>query len=247
MLKRILLIGALLLMAAAAYYVTPVWREISMMCSEDPAVWEDAIADFAAADEDAPPPDGAVLFVGSSTIRLWETLAEDMAPLPLYRRGFGGAKVNDVLVYANRIITNYRPSAVVVYVGGNDVTSVLCNEPKPAERIAELTRNLIAKIHAGLPAKPVYYVAIKPTSGDDGDLERAAAVNVALRDTAATDELLFFIDANDAVVGTDGRVRPELLKRDGVHLNREGYALWAPVIRERLLADSAAWGSEPAR
>jgi len=200
-------------------------------------VWEDAIQAFADADERAPPAAGAVLFVGSSTIRLWESLQEDMAPLPVMRRGFGGAKVNDVLVYADRIITPYRPAAVVVYVGGNDVSSVLCNEAKPAERVVELSRELLAKIRADLPGTPVYYLAINPSFRDEQDRARAGAVNAMLRDAATTDDLLSYIDASGPLTGADGRVRAELLKRDGVHLNRRGYAVWTPGIRQRLLED----------
>lgn len=152
----------------------------------------------------------------------------------------GVAKVNDVIVYADRIVTNYRPSAVVIYVGGNDVTGALCNEPKPADRIVELTRALLAKIYAGLPGTPVYYVAVKPTFRRDEDLARSHAVNAAMRELATNDDRLAFVDANEPITGANGRVPEDLLKRDGVHLNREGYARWAPGIRERLLA-----GEEP--
>lgn len=235
MVKRLILVMALSVIAAAVYYITPIWREISMMCNEDPAVWEDAIQEFAEADERSPPPAGRVLFVGSSSIRMWDTLHDDMAPLPVIRRGFGGAKVNDVLVYADRIITRYQLAAVVIFVGSNDVRSGLCNEPKPADRVAELTRELITRIHEDMPGTPVYYLAITPAHAADQDLQRVAAVNAALQSAATTDDQLFFIDANDPITGTDGRVRPELLKRDGVHLNRQGYKTWAPIIRERLL------------
>jgi len=237
MVKRLLLGLVLVAIAAAGYYVAPIWREIATMCSEDPAVWEDAIQAFADADERAPPAAGAVLFVGSSTIQLWATLQEDMAPLPVMRRGFGGAKVNDVLVYADRIIAPYRPAAVVVYVGGNDVSSVLCNEAKPAERVVELTHELIAKIHGSLPGTPVYYLAINTSFKDEQSRARAVAVNAVLRDAAAADDLLSYIDASAPITGADGRVRAELMKRDGVHLNRQGYAAWAPGIRQRLLED----------
>lgn len=237
MAKRITLITALLVVAGAVYYVAPIWREISMMCSEDPAIWEEAIREFEAADAASPPPAGAVLFVGSSTIRLWETLQEDMAPLSVIRRGFGGAKVNDVLVHADRVIAPYRPSAVVVFIGGNDVSGVLCNEAKPAERVVQLTRELIAKIHAELPGTPVYYLAITPAFESAEDLARAAAANAMLREVSANEGGFFFIDGNASITGADGRVPPELLKRDGRHLNREGYATWAPVIRQRLSED----------
>jgi lysophospholipase L1-like esterase len=245
MAKRLISVMALLFIAVAIYYVAPVWREISMMCDEDPAVWEDAIREFAEADTRSPPSTGAVLFVGSSSIRMWETLHDDMAPLRVIRRGFGGAKVNDVRVYADRIITPYQPAAVVIFVGSNDVTSVLCNDPKPADRVVELTRKLIATVRAGLPGTPVYYLAIMPAHADDQDRQRVAEVNTALREAATTDDQLFFIDANDPITGADGRVRSELLKRDGIHLNRQGYKAWAPIIRERLLGDFPAEATVP--
>lgn len=234
-LKRVAIAAALLAVAGAAWYVAPIWREISMMCREDPAIWEETIAAFEASDAAAPPRPGSVLFVGSSSIRLWDSLQEDMAPLPVIGRGFGGAKVNDVLVYADRLITPYEPAAVVIFVGGNDVADVACNEPKSAKRVAELTRELIDRIHARLPGTPVYYLALTPSARDEAD--SAGDVNERVRGLAASDEWLSYIDANGPVTGADGRVPAELLKRDGIHLNRAGYALWAQPIRERLLAD----------
>lgn len=241
MIKRIVLVVALLIIVVVAYTIAPAWREISMMCSEDAGVWEDTIRDFTDADAISLPPTGAVLFVGSSTIRFWEDLREDMAPLPVIRRGFGGAKVNDILVYADRIITPYRPAAVVIFVGSNDVSSTLCNDAKSAGRVAKQTLKLIAEIHTDLPATPIYYLAIKPAYSNDQDLLRAATVNDALESAAAANDQLFFIDANDAITGADGRVRPELLQRDGVHLNRQGYQAWSPIIRQRLMDDSVGW------
>lgn len=244
MTRRLLLAAALLVVAAAVYFVAPIGREIYMMCSDDPTIWEDAIRAFEEADDRAPPPDGAVLFVGSSTIRLWETLRDDMAPLQVIRRGFGGAKVNDVLFYSDRIIAKYRPAAVVLFIGSNDVSGQFCNEASSPDRVVELTRDLIAKIHADLPRTPIYYLAIKPSYSNANVLAGVAAVNAAIRDAANTDAQLIFIDANDAIVGADGRVRQELLERDGLHLNRQGYVLWAPAIRERLLKDFSMTGGD---
>jgi hypothetical protein len=85
--------------------------------------WEPAITAFETQDRRQPPKPGQVVFAGSSSIRFWHTLAADMAPIPVLNRGFGGAHLRDVLRYADRIVTPYRPQAVVVYAGENDLGS----------------------------------------------------------------------------------------------------------------------------
>jgi hypothetical protein len=45
--------------------------------AEDFAKWEKEISAFEQQDRENPPPKNAIVFVGSSSIRLWSTLAED--------------------------------------------------------------------------------------------------------------------------------------------------------------------------
>ena len=83
--------------------------------------WQSEIAAFAAVDRLDPAPADAVLFVGSSSIRLWHTLAADLPDVPTINRGFGGSEIADSVYFAEQLIRPYRPRAIVMYAGGNDL------------------------------------------------------------------------------------------------------------------------------
>src|SRR5579884_12242 len=123
----------------------------------NPAVWEDAIRAFEAEDRRNPPPAGVLVFTGSSSIRFWETLARDMAPLPVLNRGFGGSRIADVTHYAHRIVTPYRPRAVVFYAGENDIALA----GRTAEQVRDDFAAFCARVHAALPDVPIYFISIK--------------------------------------------------------------------------------------
>ena len=87
----------------------------------DPKRWEKDIAAFEASDRTNPPPKGSVLFIGSSSIRLWKSLAADFPDLKVINRGFGGSHIPDTTHFAERIIFPYEPSKIVLYAGDNDI------------------------------------------------------------------------------------------------------------------------------
>lgn len=235
--KRVLLVVAVGILALGGTVGTRAWVEISRSISEDPLVWEPAIRAFEEQDRQVPPPASPVVFVGSSSIRLWDTLAEDMAPLVTLRRGFGGAKVGDVTHFADRIVSRYRPRAVVIFVGANDMGSALGNVPKTPERLLELTRELVARLRAADAALPIYWLAIKPTTTDASRWKRGRVLNGLVAAWAETEPGVHFVDANAELFGKEGAADGSKLMIDGIHLNDAGYAVWAPPIRERLLAD----------
>ena len=106
--------------------------------------FEDEISAFEAADSLAMPAPGSVLFVGSSSIRFWNTLEEDMAPLPVINRGFGGSTFDDLLFYMDRIVMPYQPSAVVLYEGDNDIAS---DQTQPQDVVVDLLQFLMTLTH----------------------------------------------------------------------------------------------------
>ncbi len=93
----------------------------NLKASESSEYFAADIARFATADRDLPPPAHPIVFVGSSSIRLWDTLQQDMAPLPVLNRGFGGARLSSVVHFVDRVVVQYRPRAVVLYAGDNDL------------------------------------------------------------------------------------------------------------------------------
>jgi lysophospholipase L1-like esterase len=233
-----IVLGVLAVVVAAVGWVGwGLYGEISKAASDDPLVWESAIAAFEAEDRRNPPLPDAVVFVGSSSIRMWGTLAEDMAPLPTIQRGFGGAKVPDVVHYAERIVTPYAPRAVVVYVGGNDLSDFFGSQAKRPDEVVEGYRRLVEIIWRERPDTPIYFVALKPTTLRAENAGAVALVNSATRAYAEDHAHLHFIDASPGLLLPDGTADPDKLLWDGIHLNTAGYAAWSAPIRARLLAD----------
>ena len=87
----------------------------------DLAKWEGEIRAFEEADRQSPPPTGGIVFAGSSSIRLWTSVKDDFASLPVLNRGFGGSQIREVTAFADRIVIPYRPRLIVFYCGSNDV------------------------------------------------------------------------------------------------------------------------------
>lgn len=232
--KRLLLmlLAAVVLVAACLYGFLRWygWR------SQDPTFFEDAIAAFEAEDRVSAPAQPVVVFTGSSSVRLWSSLAEDMAPIPVLNRGFGGSQMSHVVHYAERIIHPYRPVAVVVYAGDNDLAP---RTGKTAETVLTDFEELVRSVHAELPEARIYYLTIKPSRlrwDRWPEMERA---NQRIAAFAASDSRLGVIDIGPATLGPDGTPRDDVFRIDGLHLNATGYAAWAEIVRPALLADPA--------
>lgn len=203
--------------------------------------FDDDIAAFEAGDRDAPPPEGAVVFVGSSSIRFWDSLEADMAPLPVIRRGFGGAHMAHVTRHAERIVHAYAPAVVVVYAGDNDLSAV--SDKTPADVVRDFA-TFASALHAALPDTQLLFIAIKPSIRrfDRWPLMRAG--NEAIAAFAEADPRISVIDVASPMLGADGEPREELFAFDGLHLSDQGYALWAEVVRP---AVETAWQARSGR
>lgn len=201
--------------------------------------WEREIALFEERDRVTPPRAGAVLFIGSSTIRLWKTLAADFPTLTVINRGFGGSHIADSLRYAERIITPYKPRLVIFYAGSNDIAA-----GKTPERVAADYRELVQKVHKKLPRTRFAYVSILPTPARQHLNAEMRRTNALIKDYVATDRRLSYIDAYPVLLGTDGKLRPGLYVQDQLHLNAEGYNLLQAAITKHLQGETA---KEPER
>jgi lysophospholipase L1-like esterase len=191
--------------------------------------WEADIQQFERADRKAPPAPGGVLFVGSSSIRMWESLAEDFPGVPVLNRGFGGSELADVLLYVERIVIPYRPRRVVVYAGENDLAA-----GKEPERVVAEFRALVARIHAELPDTRIGFVSIKPSPSRWHLAPAMRRANAAVRDLTAGDPRLFYVDVFSAMLDADGRPREEIFLDDRLHMNARGYEIWRVAIRPHL-------------
>lgn len=197
----------------------------------DPARFENAIQKFEQADAKQMPPENAVLCVGSSSIRMWHTaLSEDLAPLTVIGRGFGGSNTNDLLHFAGRIVIRYKPRAVMIYEGDNDIAQGI----KPYE-VRAAYEVLIDKIEDDLPDCRVYLLAVKPSPKRWDFWPKMAQVNEMLAELAEDNETVTYIDIATPMLDVDGKPRADLFIKDNLHLNRKGYELWRDTIRPILV------------
>lgn len=196
----------------------------------NPQRWRDAMQAFRTADEQQPPSEGALLFVGSSSIRLWD-LAKWFPDRQTVNRGFGGSEICDSNHYFDLLIAKHRPRLVVLYAGDNDVAG-----GKSAKTVHEHFRQFVVKAHDALPETPVLFVAIKPSIARWKLAATMADANARIAEDCRKDKLLTFVDVWQPMLGEDGKPRAELFVDDGLHLNEEGYKLWTRLVSEHLRA-----------
>lgn len=195
--------------------------------------WEKDIAAFEAADLTAPPPKGEILFIGSSTIRLWD-LKASFPDLKTINRGFGGSEMQDSTRYVDRIVVPYSPRVVVVYAGDNDIMGT------PSEQIVIAFERFVRAVHAKLPETKILYIGIKPSLLRWNQVDRMRQANAMIRQFCERDERLGFVDTDNAMLGWDEKPRRELYVADGLHLTPAGYQILNALVRPFLAPAPAA-------
>lgn len=191
------------------------------------APFRDEIIRFAEVDRIQTPPSCGVLFVGSSSIRLWTSLRQDMQPLPVINRGFGGSTIADAIRYFDRIVTPYRPRAVVFYSGENDIDA----GTTPADAAAAFARFMALK-RDRLGDTPVFFISAKPSRLRIAQMPRQAELNRAVLELADAQPDLHFIDIVDAML--DKGVPKDLYVDDGLHMSPAGYSIWRDKVASTL-------------
>lgn len=202
--------------------------ELEKFKSEDPRVWEEDIAEFEKEDEKGKNPANPVVFVGSSSIRFWDSLIEDMAPIPVVQRGFGGAKFNDVVYYADRLVSVHKPSAVVLFVGTNDISS---SGTKSPEVLLASYKKFVEIVRLQQSHLPIYYIAITQSNLRWEHWAIAQKTNQLIINYTKQDENLYVIDTSSALMGADGKPDATNYRLDRLHLNEKGYAKWTNLIK----------------
>ena len=191
--------------------------------------WEREIQAFEKADRANPPPQDAVVFVGSSTIRMWKTLAQDFPEYKVLNRGFGGCQIADCTWYADRIVIPYHPRLIVLRAGVNDIAA-----GKTPEQVRDDFLAFVAKVRAKLPKTRIAYLTINATPSRWANVEREKKANQLIKDCIAKGANLDYIDTFDATMGADGKPRVELFAKDRLHFNAEGYKILTARVRDHL-------------
>ena len=195
----------------------------------DPQRFARQIAKFAEADEKSPPKRGVTVFVGSSSIRLWN-LPKYFGDLNAVNRGFGGSQISDVNHFARNVVLKYKPKKISFFCGGNDIAY-----GKTPERVLEDFQEFTKLLFRELPETKLIVLAIKPSPRREKFLGKVRAANGLIRTECRKDKRIHFLDGGfDLLVDENGKIREELYVDDRIHLNEEGYRLWTRMLRPHL-------------
>lgn len=219
------------LLSLASFFIVAPYRSA---CGAEPAEhnyakWEKEIATFERSDAATPPPKGALLFIGSSTIRLWTTLKQDFPESQVINRGFGGSQIVDATYFAPRIIFPYAPKAIYLRSGGNDLWA-----GKSVEQVFADFKAFVATIHANLPDTDIIFISLSPSIARWKQAEETKALNARVADFIKGKARLRYLETYDIALGPDGQPRPELFAKDKLHFSAEGYKLLVDRVRPDL-------------
>ncbi len=223
------LLGAALLAQAGTVPPVPAPAEVQRLSVVD-AKWRESFDAFEAADKAKPVQPGGVLFVGSSSIRLWENLEAQFQDQPLLvKRGFGGSQLSDCAAYLDRLVVAYKPRLVVLYAGDNDL-----NAGRTPQQVFDSYVEFVQGVQRALPDTRIAYLSIKPSPARAALLPQIRQANALIHEYAQGRPGLDYIDIHAPMLGADGQPRTELFGADRLHMNAQGYALWHEVIAAHL-------------
>jgi hypothetical protein len=218
----------LLLISIALLSCSPVKK---YMYVPEVLAWENDIQKFEQLDKSETYPKDAVLFAGSSSIKLWSTLENDMSPYPVIQRGYGGAKLSDFAVYADRIFAPHPCRAIVIFIA-NDITG--SESDKSPKEVAALFRYVLQVIRQTHPDTPVFWIAITPTASRWEAWNEIQKANSRIKDICEQNKNTWFIRTDFAFLDKNGKPKTELFIDDKLHLNQQGYAIWTEIVKKEL-------------
>ena len=195
---------------------------------QKPQRWDSDINKFLAYDSKNSFPKDAVLFVGSSSVRLWST-QKYFPELTVINRGFGGSQVSDLLNYYDRIVLKYSPRLIVLYSGDNDLAA-----NKTPEVVFNDFKTFINRTHKSLPNTPVIVLSVKTCKARASMLDGIQKVNSMLNSLVSSDSKLIYLDLGAALLKEDGQPDESFFKQDQLHLNPKGYQIWSDILNKTI-------------
>jgi lysophospholipase L1-like esterase len=203
------------------FIYSPLWAQ---------QTFEKEIRNYEKQDSISMPAKGQILFIGSSSFRIWKTFATDLAGIAAINRGFGGSTMTDALYYFDRMVVKYEPSTVVVYEGDNDL-----NKGKSLEDLAKEYKNFSNRLKKALPKTKLVYLAVRPSLSRIAIVDKQKQFNSWLADYCKSQKGRFFLDMHSPFYLPDGTVMPDIFVADRLHLNEKGYLIFSSKIREFIL------------
>ena len=212
----------------ALFLLTPLRVVLAQGTNHDYAKWEKEISAFERSDATNPPPKGACLFVGSSTIRLWKSLAHDFPSQQVINRGFGGSEIADSTHFADRIIVPYAPRLIFLRAGGNDLAA-----GKTVEQVFADFKDFVTTVHAKLPKADMVYISWSPSIARWYQHDKEKELNNLAQNFISGKPWLHYIETYPIVFGPDAKPRPDLFVADKLHFDALGYEFLAEQVRSQ--------------
>ncbi len=193
--------------------------------------WEAEIKKLEERDQQEADPEHSILFLGSSSIRLWKDLDSDLAPWRTINRGYGGAKFSDLAVFADRLAKSHQSEAVVIFVA-NDIVGKA--DDKSPQEVARLFKYVVSEVRKSHPTQPVFLIAITPTPSRFKAWPQIQMANIELQKVCDGDPSLHFIATESKYLDSAGNPIPKYFLDDMLHQNRDGYAVWSSIVKPEL-------------
>ena len=194
--------------------------------------FESEIAAFKKRDSISFPPKNAILFVGSSSFRIWQNVETSFPSHTIINRGFGGSILPDVIRYADDIIFPYQPKQIVIYCGENDIAS---SDTVIAQLVLERFKTLFQIIRNRMAGVPVLFVSIKPSPSRWTLKNKMIEANELIKKYLKKKKHTYFVNVWNPMLGPDGKPIGTLFLPDKLHMNASGYAIWQKIIEPFLL------------
>ena len=181
---------------------------------------------FKEADKGTAPAKDLILFTGSSSIRFWSTLKEDMAPHNVLNRGFGGAHIAHVNYHFNEVVKNYNPKAIVFFCGTNDLAAL----KSPTETFSDF-KTFYSMVKKELTGTKLIVIGVKPTIAREYLIKEEKEFNNLISNLAEEEDLLTYVSVWNPMLTNEGKPDPALFVEDGLHINAKGYEVWTELVR----------------
>ncbi len=210
--------------------LTLILVSVSLVLSAQQRPFWNEIKEFKTADSLHAPPQNAIVFVGSSSFRMWKDIDRYFPQHTVINRGFGGSSLPHVIEYSNEIIIPYHPRQVVIYCGENDFMA----DTVTSKMVVDRFKKLFSLIRKELPRADILFVSMKPSPSREKLMREIAAANDSIRNFLKNKPAATFINIWDAMLDKNGAPRKELFLQDMLHMNEMGYAIWQKAIEPYL-------------
>lgn len=215
--RSALILLSIVCLANFAYTVEP--------APAPPEKWEKEISAFEAGEIANPVPKNAIIFVGSSSIRKWSSLATDFPHHQVVNRGFGGSQLSDAVHFVDRLVLKHEPRFIVVYAGGNDI-----NFNKTPDEVFSSFKAFVGRVRKKQPSTPIAYISIAGNPKRWAQVEKVIQANALIEAYTKANPGLLFVDVFHPMLGSDCLPKPGIFSSDNLHMNEDGYKLWAEIV-----------------